>query len=127
MFHVEMSHTKILNGGAEGIRIPGLRDANAALSQLSYSPKDNRGAFGFSPHGFVHRFASGHRSSGALAGRTDMVGIAGVEPAASASRTLRSTWLSYIPFELGPDTIAPARRISFVAPRRQGAIDSSYS
>ena len=26
------------DGGAEGIRTPGLRDANATLSQLSYSP-----------------------------------------------------------------------------------------
>src|SRR3990172_3689221 len=29
------------SGGAEGIRTPDLRDANAALSQLSYSPVPN--------------------------------------------------------------------------------------
>jgi hypothetical protein len=29
----------VTSGGAEGIRTPYLRDANAALSQMSYSPK----------------------------------------------------------------------------------------
>jgi hypothetical protein len=70
------------NGGAEGARTPDPLHAMQVLSHLSYSPimyQRQLAGTRRSPHVFL------------------MVGVTGLEPTTSASRTRRSTRLSYTP------------------------------
>jgi hypothetical protein len=92
-------------GGAAGIRTPDLRRARAALSQLSYGPRDaSRPAV---------------RQTGSV--RPDRVGAPGLEPGTSALSGPRSNHLSYAPAETSAPRRPAAAAARPVAPSLLGA------